>query len=124
MKIILTATEVEAMKGLMEGVEQGSVKEFVKGFNDNVLANVTWNTNKDEITLEVDSEYMTEYIATSGDFLKILVMQAKSLLDTVKLMYKSTQNVLVKHLAKAKKRKNTDTKATKKEEVYTDDIPF
>lgn len=96
MKIQLTKKEVKNTLAIMDKVEDGASVEFKKAIKDTKA--VKWHIGlTGDVDIEINEEYMSEFLAVYGKYIGLLVPQIKSLYETVKLFQEDAESVINKY---------------------------
>lgn len=102
MKITLTFKELEQLKGIMESIEEGSSKEFIDSLKNNKLITCNVDLFNQKITININEEYIVDFLAVYGKYVKILAYQVKEVIDTVKVFSQETAKVVEKYAGEKK----------------------
>ena len=98
MKIVLTGRELSAIKSIMEHTESGSVNELAKGLKDNKIISYSVQPLKKEIEIEVNSDYVSDFLDVYDRFVGIIVDQTKALFKTALMLSEETDKIVEKYV--------------------------
>ena len=97
MKIQLTSKEIKNTLAIMDKVESGASIEFKKAIKDTKA--VKWYLGASGIVdIEINEEYMSDFLTVYGKYIGLLVPQIKTLYETVKLLQEETESVVYKYI--------------------------
>ena len=97
MKIQLTSKEIKNTLAIMDKVESGASIEFKKAIKDTKA--VKWHLGTSGIVdIEINEEYMSDFLTVYGKYIRLLVPQIKTLYETVKLFQEETESVVHKYI--------------------------
>ena len=97
MKIQLTSKEIKNTLAIMDKVESGAFIEFKKAIKDTKA--VKWHLGASSIVdIEINEEYMSDFLTIYGKYIGLLVPQIKTLYETVKLLQEETESVVRKYI--------------------------
>lgn len=97
MKIKFTKKEIKSTLAIMDKIENGSSEEFKKTIKDNKA--IKWNLSlTGEVDIEVNEEYMSEFLDMYGKYIGLLVPQVKTFYETVKLLQEETETIVSKYI--------------------------
>ena len=97
MKIQLTSKEIKNTLAIMDKVESGASIEFKKAIKDTKA--VKWQLGASGIVdIEINEEYMSDFLTVYGKYIGLLVPQIKTLYETVKLLQEETESVVHKYI--------------------------
>ena len=97
MKIQLTSKEIKNTLAIMDKVESGASIEFKKAIKDTKA--VKWHLGASGIVdIEINEEYMSDFLTVYGKYIRLLVPQIKTLYETVKLLQEETESVVHKYI--------------------------
>ena len=98
MKIVLTGRELSAIKSIMEHTESGSVNELAKGLKDNKVISYSVQPLKKEIEIEVNPDYVSDFLDVYDRFVGIIVDQTKALFKTALMLSEETGKIVEKYV--------------------------
>lgn len=98
MKIVLTVRELSAIKSIMEHTESGSVNELAKGLKDNKIISYSVQPLKKEIEIEVNPDYVSDFLDVYDRFIGIIVDQTKALFKTALMLSEETGKIVEKYV--------------------------
>lgn len=98
MKIVLTGRELSAIKSIMEHTESGSVNELAKGLKDNKVISYSVQPLKKEIEIEVNPDYVSDFLNVYDRFIGIIVDQTKALFKTAVMLSEETGKIVEKYV--------------------------
>lgn len=98
MKIVLTGRELSAIKSIMEHTESGSVNELAKGLKDNKIISYSVQPLKKEIEIEVNPDYVSDFLDVYDRFIGIIVDQTKALFKTALMLSEETGKIVEKYV--------------------------
>ena len=98
MKIVLTGKELSAIKSIMEHTESGSVNELAKGLKDNKIISYSVQPLKKEIEIEVNPDYVSDFLDVYDRFIGIIVDQTKALFKTALMLSEETGKIVEKYV--------------------------
>lgn len=98
MKIVLTGRELSAIKSIMEHTESGSVNELAKGLKDNKVISYSVQPLKKEIEIEVNPDYVSDFLDVYDRFVGIIVDQTKALFKTAVMLSEETGKIVDKYV--------------------------
>lgn len=98
MKIVLTVRELSAIKSIMEHTESGSVNELAKGLKDNKVISYSVQPLKKEIEIEVNPDYVSDFLDVYDRFIGIIVDQTKALFKTALMLSEETGKIVEKYV--------------------------
>lgn len=98
MKIVLTGRELSAIKSIMEHTESGSVNELAKGLKDNKVISYSVQPLKKEIEIEVNPDYVSDFLDVYDRFIGIIVDQTKALFKTALMLSEETGKIVEKYV--------------------------
>ena len=98
MKIVLTGRELSAIKSIMEHTESGSVNELAKGLKDNKIISYSVQPLKKEIEIEVNPDYVSDFLDVYDRFVGIIVDQTKALFKTALMLSEETGKIVEKYV--------------------------
>lgn len=98
MKIVLTGRELSAIKSIMEHTESGSVNELAKGLKDNKIISYSVQPLKKEIEIEVNPDYVSDFLDVYDRFIGIIVDQTKALFKTAVMLSEETGKIVEKYV--------------------------
>lgn len=98
MKIVLTGRELSAIKSIMEHTESGSVNELAKGLKDNKVISYSVQPLKKEIEIEVNPDYVSDFLDVYDRFVGIIVDQTKALFKTAVMLSEETGKIVEKYV--------------------------
>ena len=97
MKIQLTSKEIKNTLAIMDKVENGASMEFKKAIKDTKA--VKWRLGASDIVdIEINEEYMSDFLTVYGKYIGLLVPQIKTLYETVKLLQEEAESVVHKYI--------------------------
>lgn len=97
MKIQLTSKEIKNTLAIMDKVESGASMEFKKAIKDTKA--VKWRLGASGIVdIEINEEYMSDFLTVYGKYIGLLVPQIKTLYETVKLLQEEAESVVHKYI--------------------------
>ena len=97
MKIQLTPKEIKNTLAIMDKVESGASIEFKKAIKDTKA--VKWHLSTSGIVdIEINEEYMSDFLTVYGKYIGLLVPQIKTLYETVKLLQEEAESVVHKYI--------------------------
>lgn len=96
MKIILTKKETKSLLNIMESVESGSVTDIKKSFKDN--SKISYHILSDKcIELDVNPDYVEDFLKLYEKFIPIFVPQVKALYSTALLFENEVSTIIAKY---------------------------
>lgn len=98
MKIVLTGRELSAIKSIMEHTESGSVNELAKELKDNKVISYSVQPLKKEIEIEVNPDYVSDFLDVYDRFIGIIVGQTKALFKTAVMLSEETGKIVEKYV--------------------------
>lgn len=98
MKIVLTGRELSAIKSIMEHTENGSINELAKGLKDNKVISYSVQPLKKEIEIEVNPNYVSDFLDVYDRFIGIIVDQTKALFKTALMLSEETGKIVEKYV--------------------------
>lgn len=98
MKIVLTGRELSAIKSIMEHTESGSVNELAKELKDNKVISYSVQPLKKEIEIEVNPDYVSDFLDVYDRFVGIIVDQTKALFKTAVMLSEETGKIVKKYV--------------------------
>lgn len=98
MKIVLTGRELSAIKSIMEHTENGSVNELAKELKDNKVISYSVQPLKKEIEIEVNPDYVSDFLDVYDRFIGIIVDQTKALFKTAVMLSEETGKIVEKYV--------------------------
>ena len=98
MKIVLTGRELSAIKSIMEHTESGSVNELAKGLKDNKVISYSVQPLKKETEIEVNPDYVSDFLDVYDRFVGIIVDQTKALFKTALMLSEETGKIVEKYV--------------------------
>ena len=98
MKIVLTGRELSAIKSIMEHTESGSVNELAKGLKDNKVISYSVQPLKKEIEIEVNPDYVSDFLDVYDRFIGIIVDQTIALFKTAVMLCEETGKIVEKYV--------------------------
>ena len=113
MKITLSLRETMRLKAIMGAIDENSVKELTKGLEESNLAKVNYDILAGNVTVEIDEEYVSEYLEVYEKYIDILVQQAKVLFKTSIMLQSETGKVVEKYVEKNTSNTSNETKEVK-----------
>lgn len=97
MKIQVTKKEVKSLLGIMDKVEDGASVEFRKALKDTKA--VKWHVGlTGDVEIEINEDYMAEFLDLYGKYIGLLVPQIKALYETVKMFQEDAETVVQKYI--------------------------
>lgn len=113
MKIILTGKEKEAMGRIFSAM--GVVPmQLLREIDSNVLASAGIDMQSGDLTVEFDSEYMTEYLEAASETMSVAFPLGKTVVNMVKGFMSKADDIVNKHIER--KRAETEAKLKKEKE--------
>ena len=97
MKICITKKEVKSLLNIMDKVEDGASVEFTKALKDTKAVKFHVNLTGD-VEVNVNEDYMEDFLDLYGKYIGLLVPQVKALYETVKMFQKETEDVIQKYV--------------------------
>ena len=97
MKICITKKEVKSLLNVMDKVEDGASVEFKKALKDTKAVKFHINLTGD-VEVNVNEDYMEDFLDLYGKYIGLLVPQAKALDETVKAFQVETEDVIQKYI--------------------------
>ena len=97
MKICITKKEVKSLLNIMDKVEDGASVEFKKALKDTKAVKFHVNLTGD-VEVNVNEDYMEDFLNLYGKYIGLLVPQAKALYETVKAFQVETEDVIHKYI--------------------------
>lgn len=97
MKIQVTKKETKSLLAIMDKVEDGASVEFKKALKDTKA--VQWHVDiTGDVSIEINEDYMTEFLDLYGKYIGILVPQIKALYETARMFQKDAEAVIQKYV--------------------------
>ena len=93
MKICITKKEAKSLLNIMDKVEDGASVEFKKALKDTKAVKFHINLTGD-VEVNVNEDYMEDFLDLYGKYIGLLVPQAKALYETVKMFQEETEDVI------------------------------
>ena len=97
MKICITKKEVKSLLNIMDKVEDGASVEFKKALKDTKAVKFHVNITGD-VDVDVNEDYMEDFLDLYGKYIGLLVPQVKALYETVKMFQEETEDVIHKYI--------------------------
>lgn len=97
MKICITKKEVKNLLNVMDKVEDGASVEFKKALKDTKAVKFHINLTGD-VEVNVNEDYMEEFLDLYGKYVGLLIPQVKVLYETVKMFQKEAEDVIHKYI--------------------------
>ena len=97
MKICITKKEVKSLLNIMDKVEDGASVEFKKALKDTKAVKFHVNLTGD-VEVNVNEDYMEDFLNLYGKYIGLLVPQAKALYETVKAFQVEAKDVIHKYI--------------------------
>ena len=98
MKIQLTSKEIKNTLAIMDKVESGASMEFKKAIKDTNAIKWYLSASSGTVDIEINEEYMSDFLTVYGKYIGLLVPQIKTLYETVKLLQEETESVVHKYI--------------------------
>ena len=97
MKICITKKEVKSLLNIMDKVEDGASVEFKKALKDTKAIKFHVNLTGD-VEVNVNEDYMENFLNLYDKYIGLLVPQAKALYETVKMLQEEAEDVIHKYI--------------------------
>ena len=97
MKICITKKEVKSLLNVMDKVEDGASVEFKKALKDTKAVKFHINLTGD-VEVNVNEDYMEDFLDLYGKYIGLLVPQVKALYETVKMFQEEAEDVIHKYI--------------------------
>ena len=97
MKICITKKEVKSLLNIMDKVEDGGAVELKKALKDTKAVKFHVNLTGD-VEVNVNEDYMEDFLDLYGKYIGLLVPQVKALYETVKMFQEETEDVIQKYI--------------------------
>ena len=97
MKICITKKEVKSLLNVMDKVEDGASVEFKKALKDTKAVKFHVNLTGD-VEVNVNEDYMEDFLDLYGKYIGLLVPQVKALYETVKMFQEEAEDVIHKYI--------------------------
>ena len=97
MKICITKKEIKSLLNIMDKVEDGASVEFKKALKDTKAVKFHVNITGD-VDVDVNEDYMEDFLDLYGKYIGLLVPQVKALYETVKMFQEETEDVIHKYI--------------------------
>ena len=97
MKICITKKEVKSLLNVMDKIEDGASVEFKKALKDTKAVKFHVNLTGD-VEVNVNEDYMEDFLDLYGKYIGLLVPQVKALYETVKMFQEEAEDVIHKYI--------------------------
>ena len=97
MKICITKKEAKSLLNIMDKVEDGASVEFKKALKDTKAVKFHVNLTGD-VEVNVNEDYMEDFLDLYGKYIGLLVPQVKALYETVKMFQEEAEDVIHKYI--------------------------
>lgn len=97
MKIYIAKKEVKSLLNIMDKVEDGASVEFKKALNDTKAVKFHVNLTGD-VEVDVNEDYMEEFLDLYGKYIGLLIPQIKALYETAKMFQEEAEDVIQKYI--------------------------
>ena len=97
MKLTMTFKEMEQMKRVAETIDDTSVKSLINSFKNNKLITCNADFFNQVVTVRVKEEYVVDFMKVYGNYLSILAMHGKAIMNATQMFVESADKIAERH---------------------------